>query len=103
MPLSFEAMFQIFQLKLLPNLIFIIIFLHQFSYGEDKLMIIGGFNDGHPTNAVNTFDLASRSVHKFAPLNKNRYSHSCIAAVMAGKEYVFAAGTHDHLSNVHCL
>jgi len=71
------------------------------SYGEDKLMIIGGFNDGHPTNAVNTFDLASHSVHKFAPLNKNRYSHSCIAAVMEGKEYVFAAGGFEsyHVSN----
>ena len=66
---------------------------HQFSYGEDKLMIIGGFSDGHPTNDVNTFDIATQTIKKFAPLNRNRYSHSCIAAVMEGKEYVFAAGT----------
>ena len=56
-------------------------------------MIIGGFSNGHPTNAVNTFDLATRSIKNFAPLNKNRYFHSCTAAVMEGKENVFAAGT----------
>ena len=55
-------------------------------------MIIGGFSNGHPTNSVNTLNLATRQVEQFVALNKNRYSHACTAAVMEGKEYVFAAG-----------
>ena len=63
-------------------------------------MIIGGFSNGQPTNAVHTFDLTTWSIEKFVPLNKNRYSHSCIAAVMEGKEYVFAAGAPFFI--IHC-
>ena len=84
-------MLQLFQL-LLPDL-GIQLKTHQFGYGENKLMIIGGFSDGQPTNAVYTFDLATGNNEKFVSLNKNRHSHSCIATVMEGTEYVFAAGT----------
>ena len=55
-------------------------------------MIIGGFSDGHPTNAVYTFDLKTRKVESIASLNKNRYSHSSTSFFMDGQEYVFAAG-----------
>ena len=55
-------------------------------------MIIGGFSDGNPTNAVYTFDLKTRKVESIASLNKNRYSHSSTSFFMEGQEYVFAAG-----------
>ena len=64
-------------------------------------MIIGGFSDGRPTNAVHTFDLETWSIEKFVPLNKNRYSHACIAAVLEGTEYVFAAGTSFFIIQLH--
>ena len=55
-------------------------------------MIIGGFNAGQPTDAVNVFDVSMNTINKIASLSKNRYSHSCSAAVLEGKEYIFAAG-----------
>ena len=56
------------------------------------LMIIGGFSNGHPTNAVYTYNVKTKHIKEIVGLNKNRYAHSCTAAVMEGQEYVFAAG-----------
>ena len=55
-------------------------------------MIIGGFSNGHPTNAVYSYDVKTKHIEEIVGLNKNRYAHSCTAAVMEGQEYVFAAG-----------
>jgi len=62
------------------------------SYGKSKVMVIGGFYDGAPTDIVQTVDLETNEVKMVSSLNTKRYSHACSDAVWEGEKYIVVAG-----------
>merc|ERR1712180_158322 len=59
---------------------------------NNKVMVTGGFCSGKPTDTVQTICVESNQVDTFAPLNSERYAHSCMATSWGGEDYVVVAG-----------
>merc|ERR1719295_1586173 len=73
------------------------------GYGEDKVMVIGGYYNYSPTNKVNIIDVHTNEVQHGPSLNKNRYSHSCTKFSMKHEEYIAVAGGFEGYSVSNCV
>jgi len=62
------------------------------SYGNNKVMVIGGMIDGNTTDVVQTIDFMTGKVSLVSSLLKHRYAHACSKANFAGEEYIVVAG-----------
>jgi len=66
------------------------------SYGQSKVLVIGGFLNGRPTNLVRAVDLNTMECSQLASLNVKRYSHSATEIVWSGEKYIVVAGGFEH-------
>merc|ERR1711915_374430 len=62
------------------------------SYGDSKVLVIGGFHDGLPTNMVKSIDVSKQNVVRAPDLNFNRYAHSCAHTNWDGEDNIVVAG-----------
>ena len=63
-----------------------------YRYGDDSIMVIGGFLKARPTDQVLSVDIKNNKVTYMPSMNKRRYSHSCAKVVLEGVEVVVVAG-----------
>merc|ERR1719283_21544 len=61
-------------------------------YDNEKVMVIGGFQDHLPSSKVYIIDFAYSSIKEVASLQEKRYSHSCTPAVLDGRNVIVTAG-----------
>lgn len=71
------------------------------SLGESKVLVIGGFLNGRPTNLVQAVDVNNMKCSMLASLNVKRYSHSATEMVWGGEQYIVVAGGFEsyHVTN----
>jgi len=71
------------------------------SLGQNKVIVIGGFLNGRPTNLVQAVDVNNMECSMLASLNANRYSHSAAEMVWGGEQYIVVAGGFEsyHVTN----
>jgi len=62
------------------------------SYGQNKVMVIGGLLKRKPTDNVFTIDISNGRVEKVASLNFKRYSHASTRASWGGIDFIIVAG-----------
>merc|ERR1712180_8231 len=62
------------------------------SYGDDEVVVTGGFCDGKQTDSVQSINVRTHEVKRLPSLLKKRYHHACISASVNNQKAIIVAG-----------